>query len=95
MSERKSGRRREFDEPIALPDRRKLVTLRDAGQLHHRYSEEGSRHTGMADRHDEPQEPYHSVGLGDSITSATRIGFSVHTWVVGGLRCAARLGRPS
>jgi hypothetical protein len=30
MSERKSGRSREFDEPIALPDGRKLVTLRDA-----------------------------------------------------------------
>jgi hypothetical protein len=30
MSERKLGWTREFDEPIALPDSRKLVTLRDA-----------------------------------------------------------------
>jgi hypothetical protein len=30
MSEHQSGWGREFDEPIALPDGRKLVTLRDA-----------------------------------------------------------------
>jgi hypothetical protein len=31
------------------------------------------------DRHDEPQEPDRSISLGDSITSATRIRFLVHT----------------
>jgi hypothetical protein len=31
------------------------------------------------DRQDETQEPDHFAGLGDSITSATRIRFSVHT----------------
>jgi hypothetical protein len=30
MSERSSGRTRKFDEPIALADRRRLVTLHDA-----------------------------------------------------------------
>src|ERR1700688_108787 len=31
------------------------------------------------DRHDETQEPDHSVSLGDSGASSTRIKFSVHT----------------
>ena len=29
--------------------------------------------------HDETQKPDHSASLGDSVTSSTRIGFSVHT----------------
>src|ERR1700737_515342 len=31
--------------------------------------------------HDETQKPDHSVSLGDSVTSSTRIEFSVHTTV--------------
>jgi hypothetical protein len=29
--------------------------------------------------HDETQKPDHPASLGDSVTSSTRIGFSVHT----------------
>ena len=31
------------------------------------------------DGQDETQKPYHSASLGDSVTSSTRIEFSVHT----------------
>ena len=41
------------------------------------------------DRQDKTQEPDHSASLGDSITSATRIRFSVHTRLSVQLRTSA------
>src|SRR6202022_1733125 len=38
--------------------------------------------------HDETQKPDHSASLGDSVTSSTRIGFSVHTTARTALRMA-------
>ena len=42
MSEPLSGWGRKFEEPIALPDGRKLILLRDAARYNHRATEEGS-----------------------------------------------------
>ena len=41
------------------------------------------------DGQNETEQPDHSASLGDSITSSTRIGFSVHTSVRNALRCTA------
>jgi hypothetical protein len=38
----------------------------------------------------ETEQPDHSASLGDSITSSTRIRFSVHTRGANGRRCAMR-----
>jgi hypothetical protein len=41
------------------------------------------RHEWQAqDGQNETEQPDHSASLGDSITSSTRIGFSVHTVVI-------------
>ena len=40
------GWQRRFDDPIPLPDGGELVTLEDAGHLHHEASESGARSAG-------------------------------------------------
>src|SRR5437660_8717653 len=44
------------------------------------------------DGQSETEQPDHSASLGDSITSSTRIRFSVHTGVVAATAHCARLG---
>ena len=76
-----------LDEEPAIVVREMSAALHLTSQDHQLMSERGilslkpdPRLEGRGqDRHDETQEPDHSASLGDSITSATRIRFSVHT----------------
>jgi len=43
-----NGWQRKFEDPIPLPDGRKLITLRGSRRLHHQPAEEGIRPAGMA-----------------------------------------------